>query len=164
MKNPTRQGSKYRMIGAPLTVVVLGAVIALTAATQSGDAAAADLRLTGSRQEAADFIRYYHSIVLTPQQEAIKSAALSAIPAPCCANSSIANCCCPCNLAKSVWGLAHFLIAKRGYSAPQVRATVEDWLAASNPRGYSGTACFSGGCTRPFDHDGCGGMNEERIS
>ncbi len=164
MKNRKRRRTGYWTIGATLAVVVVGVVIARTTAEKSHAPTASDLQLTGSRQEAADFIRYYHSIVLTPEQEAIKSVALSAIPAPCCSNSSIATCCCPCNLAKSAWGLAHFLIAKHGYSAPQVKTAVEEWLRSSNPRGYSGDACYTRGCGRSFDHDGCGGMDEERIS
>lgn len=164
MKNREKQRLKYWTIGATAAVVVFGSVIARTVADKSGAPASPDLQATDIRQQAADFIRYYHSIVLTSEQEAINRAALSAIPAPCCANTSIATCCCPCNLAKSVWGLAHFLIAKRGYSAPQVKAAVEDWLHSSNPGGYSGNACYTHGCGRSFDHNGCGGMDETRIS
>ena len=164
MKNRTRPRTTYWMIAAATVVIVLGATLARTARDQAPATAATRTQPADSRQQAADFIRYYHSIVLTPEQEAIKSAALSAIPAPCCRNYSIATCCCPCNLAKSVWGLAHFLIAKQGYSASQVKTAVEEWLRSSNPGAYSGDACFTHGCNRSLDHNGCGGMDEKRIS
>jgi hypothetical protein len=161
-KRTKRQGT-YWAIGAIAAAGVLAAAVATSGnrmpTTRPLEVLPADLP-----QQPAELIGYYHSIALTPAQEAIKQEALAAIPAPCCSSSSIATCCCPCNLAKSVWGLAHFLIAKRGYSAPQVRATVEGWLVASNPRGYSGKACFNRGCGRPFDHDGCGGMDEAQVS
>jgi hypothetical protein len=113
--------------------------------------------------EAARFIEHYHAIRLTPEQERIKQDALESIPAPCCNQFSMATCCCPCNLAKSVWGLTHHLIAERRYDASAVRQAVLDWLASSNPGGYSGDACFTGGCQRPFSQNGCGGMDERHI-
>lgn len=117
----------------------------------------------GSPQEAARFIEYYNTIQLTPEQERIKEDALTSIPAPCCSDFSIATCCCPCNLAKSVWGLAHHLIANEQYDAGTVGKTVRDWLEASNPAGFSGDACFTGGCERAFADNGCGGMDERHI-
>jgi hypothetical protein len=113
--------------------------------------------------QAPQLIAYYHAIRLTPEQEQMKHEALSSIPAPCCSNFSIATCCCPCNLAKSVWGLAHHLIAERRYDVPAVRQAVVDWLASSNPNGYSGDACFTGGCQRAFSQNGCGGMDEQHV-
>ena len=89
--------------------------------------------------------------------------ALSTIPAPCCAKYTMATCCCPCNLAKSAWGLSKYLIAERGYEAPRVRKTVLDWLRVTNPDGYTGNACFTGGCDRSFADNGCGGMNEKQL-
>jgi hypothetical protein len=119
----------------------------------------------GSPAEAALYIRYHRTIALTPEQEHVKARALSAIPAPCCSNFSIATCCCPCNMAKAVWGLSHHLIAERGAGADEVRAAVEDWLTAANPSGFRGDACFvAGGCQRPMKHDGCGGMDERTIT
>lgn len=109
---------------------------------------------------AATFISYNESINLTPAQQKIMDEALSAIPAPCCAKFSIATCCCPCNLAKSAWGLSKYLIAEKQYSAPMVKKTILDWLHSSNPGGFTGDVCFTGGCNRPFAKNGCGGMKE----
>jgi hypothetical protein len=115
--------------------------------------------------EAAEFIEYFNTIELTAEQRAIKLEALSSIPAPCCSEYSIDTCCCPCNLAKSVWGLTHLLITERGYDADQVRSEVEAWMKFTNPSGYTGDACHSrSGCGRPFEQNGCGGMDEGRIS
>jgi len=152
------------MIAAAVLAVALAILRKPTSESRPDAPAAAAIQFSDARRQAGEFIGYYHSIVLSAEQEAIEAEALSAIPAPCCSNVSIATCCCPCNLAKSAWGLARLLIAQQGYSAQQVRATVEDWLRFSNPRGYSGNACYTHGCSRPFDHDGCGGMDEKRIS
>jgi len=126
--------------------------------------AASDLAFTDARRQAEQFIEYYHSIALTPEQETIKTEALERIPAPCCESFSIATCCCPCNLAKSAWGLAHFLIARRGYDVAHTRDAVERWLRFTNESGYRGDACQRGRCSLPFRLDGCGGMNEAHVS
>ncbi len=115
------------------------------------------------RSQAEEFIDYYHSIRLTAAQQKIKEQALGSIPAPCCRDYSILTCCCPCNSAKAVWGLSHYLIVKRGYGAPEVKKTVLQWLEFINPNGYTGDACFTGGCQRPFSRNGCGGMDETRV-
>lgn len=39
----------------------------------------------------------------------------------------------------------------------------EAWIRCVNPKGFSGDACFTGGCTRPFAQNGCGGMNDRDI-
>lgn len=113
--------------------------------------------------QAASFIAYNESIALAVAQQKTMDAALSGIPAPCCAEYSMATCCCPCNLAKSAWGLSKYLIAERGYSAPKVKKTAVEWLSVINPGGFSGDACFSGGCGRPFAQNGCGGMSEDHL-
>jgi hypothetical protein len=118
-----------------------------------------EIRFTDSRKQAAEFIRYDRTIKLTPEQQKIMQGALSSMPAPCCAEYSMATCCCPCNLAKSVWGLSKVLITKYHYGVKQVEAGAREWLAFTNPAGYSGNACFTGGCSRSFDHNGCGGMD-----
>lgn len=115
------------------------------------------------RAETAKYIGYFKSIYLTPEQEAIKQAALTNIPAPCCSENSIATCCCPCNMAKAVWGLSAYLITEEGYDAPRLEKAVRDWLAAANPNGFSGKACYTGGCARSMQHDGCAGMVEEVV-
>jgi hypothetical protein len=112
---------------------------------------------------AATLISYNKSITLTSAQQKVMDQALSAIPAPCCAKYSMATCCCPCNLAKSGWGLSKYLITERQYSAPEVKKTVVDWLHAANPSGFTGNACFTGGCNRPFAQNGCGVMNEKVV-
>jgi hypothetical protein len=71
--------------------------------------------------------------------------------------------CCPCNLGKSISGLASHLIAREGADAATVRQAVLDWVARTNPAGYSGAACDLKRCERPFREDGCGGMSEARL-
>lgn len=125
---------------------------------------ASELQFHSARDQAKEFIGYYHSIPLTAEQEKLKNEALSKIPAPCCAEYSIATCCCPCNLPKSVWGLSSYLIVKKGYDVQHVKATVERWIRFTNEKGYAGNACHKGGCGRPFHEDGCGGMKEDQLS
>lgn len=60
-------------------------------------------------------------------------------------------------------GLSHYLIAKHNMTAGQVNATVAEWLRVVNEDGFTGDACFTGGCGRPFHDDGCGGMRETKI-
>jgi hypothetical protein len=113
--------------------------------------------------QAKEFIVYYHSIRLDAEQQKIYEAALGSVPAPCCSDYPILTCCCPCNAAKATWGLSRYLIAKLGYSAPQVKDTVTQWLRFINPRGFTGNACFAAGCKRPFAENGCGGMDETSL-
>ena len=118
---------------------------------------------TGSLDEIKNFIGYYHSIHLTPEQERLKVEALSAMKAPCCSQYSLATCCCPCNMAKAAWGLAARLITEKGYNAEQIRQAEASWLKQVNPAGFSGNSCFTGGCSRSMRANGCGGMKEESI-
>lgn len=115
------------------------------------------------RARAEQYIDYWNAIKLDTDQERVKDEALQAIKAPCCSQYSMATCCCPCNLAKSVWGLSHYLIARKGYTAPQVKKAVLQWLEAINPSGFTGNACFTGGCKRPFAKNGCGGMEAAQV-
>lgn len=110
-----------------------------------------------------EFIGWSNSIRLTPEQEKTKRQALGSIPAPCCKEYSIATCCCPCNLAKTVWGLANYAVARLGYDAAETRALTLDWLQATNPAGYSGDSCHRGGCPKRFSANGCGGMKEDAV-
>jgi hypothetical protein len=112
------------------------------------------------RLQTPEFIDYHNSITLTPEQEKIKSDALSSIHAPCCADYPMSTCCCPCNLAKSVWGLSNFLIVEHNYNAEQVKEEVSRWIRFTNKRGYAGNACYIDRCYFPFREDGCGGMEE----
>ena len=121
------------------------------------------VRFTDARGQAAEFISYEKAIALTAEQEKVMEEALSSIPAPCCKQYSLATCCCPCNLAKSTWGLSKFLIARQHAGAAEVSAAAARWLRFINPNGYSGDACFKGGCARPFEDNGCGGMDGRHI-
>jgi hypothetical protein len=124
-----------------------------------GAGPAGPVRFYDAQKQSQEFMGYYESITLSFQQEAVKKRALSNIPAPCCSENSIYTCCCPCNLAKTVWGLSNYLIAKQGYGADQVHQAAVDWIKFVNPGGYPGDSCTTaGGCQRPFAQSGCGGM------
>lgn len=114
-------------------------------------------------KQSREFIDYYHTIKLTPEQEAIKAEVLEAMPAACCSGSSAYTCCCPCNLSKTLWGLSNYVIAMKGANAAQLKDVVDAWIGFTNRNGYSGNACYSDGCERAFDHNGCGGMEEGRL-
>jgi hypothetical protein len=116
------------------------------------------------KQQTGQFMEWYKTIKLTPQQESVKKAALTALPAPCCSDNTAYTCCCECNVSRTIWGLSHYLIAKQGASASQVTAKVKQWIAFVNPNGFEGKACYSGGCARPFAKDGCGGMNAAQVT
>jgi len=108
-------------------------------------------------------MEWERGIQLNAQQEAIKKAALSEIPAPCCSDNSAYTCCCPCNLSRTIWGLSNYMIAKQGADATAVRAKAEEWIAYMNPNGSDGKSCYTGRCPRPFREDGCGGMNPSQL-
>ncbi len=151
-----------------VTALLLGAFLSLgypqEAASQAAEPAVeVDIEFDDIPALTKKFIGYNRSIQLTPDQERIKAAALSSIPAPCCSEFPLATCCCPCNLAKSVWGLTKHLITDRGYGVDQVQVAAVRWVNAVNPNGFSGTVCKTGGCGRPFSQNGCGGMNENDI-
>jgi len=117
---------------------------------------------TGERAETERFIAWERDIELTPEQEKVRVAALTPLPAPCCKDFSAATCCCRCNMAKATWGLAKHMIVE-GSSAEQVRAAVAAYHLAINPDGFSGDVCATGGCGRAFAHNGCGGMGELKF-
>lgn len=141
------------------------AVVLLSYGLYAGTALSAEggVEFTDVRSQAREFIGYYHSIELTPEQEAVKEQALTQLPAPCCSDNSAYTCCCPCNMAKSVWGLSNYLIAEKGYDAEQVEKAAQEWFAFINPEGFSGDVCYRGGCNRSWAEGGCGGMGEEVI-
>ena len=148
-----------KTITAVLTALMLASVGQAGAATEP----AKRPTFTDVKARTTEFIGWSKTIRLTPMQEKIKLEALGGIPAPCCKEYSIATCCCPCNLAKTVWGLANHAIARLGYDAAQTRALALQWIRATNPAGYSGNACNRGGCSNPFAKNGCGGMREDAI-
>lgn len=142
--------------------VPLAASLALDRAASSG--ASRSMKFFDVPSQTAEFIGYSRSVTLTPAQQKVREKALRAMAAPCCKEFPLATCCCPCNLAKSAWGLANYMIARRGAGAGEVREAVGGWLAFVNPNGFSGDACNSaGGCARRFAQNGCGGMDERNL-
>jgi len=83
---------------------------------QEGDPTAYDIPL--SLDNTQQFIDYYNATTLTAEQESTMRNALLPLKAPCCDDNSMATCCCPCNLAKSVWGLSSYLIPSSRPSWP----------------------------------------------
>jgi hypothetical protein len=122
-----------------------------------------DLQFTDVKKQTEEFIGYYHSIKLTPEQEGVKTEALKAMPAACCKEFSQATCCCICNLSKSVWGLSKHLIANKNYTAVQVREAAQKWIDFTHPNGYAGDSCSSRRCGQAFHKDGCGGMGDQVV-
>lgn len=161
------------VVVSPLFLVACGEAPALgedpAVASMPGDRAGSSRaepgqgRFTGNRAETERFLGYYESIQLTSEGEANRVEALEALPAPCCAQFSAATCCCECNMARATWGLAKHLIAEDGADADEVRDAVSEWHRAINPDGFSGSACFTGGCARTFKNDGCGGMKRSDL-
>lgn len=142
--------------------VPLAASLALDRAASSGTSRS--MKFFDVPSQTAEFIGYARSVTLTPAQQKVREKALRAMAAPCCKEFPLATCCCPCNLAKSAWGLANYMIARRGAGAGEVREAVGAWLAFVNPNGFSGDACNSaGGCARRFAQNGCGGMDERNL-
>ncbi len=145
---------------------------------QEADSTTYDIPL--SLDNTQQFIDYYEAAALTAEQESIKEDALLPLKAPCCDDNSMATCCCPCNLAKSVWGLSSYLIVEENYGVEQVRESTLEWLRfihsdyyvgqelgnrGVNPDKYGlphGDACYTGRCELTFADDGCGGMGELR--
>lgn len=122
-----------------------------------------DVTFNDVQAQTKEFISYYKSIQLTPEQEKVKNEALSTLPAPCCTNFSIATCCCPCNLAKAVWGLSNYLIAKKNYDSPKLKEAVNSWIQFTHPNGFKGDSCHQNRCGTPMAEDGCAGMGQEVI-
>lgn len=121
------------------------------------------LRFEDVARQSREFIGYWHSVRLTPEQEAIKAEALTKRPAACCRSSNAYTCCCHCNLSKTVWGLSNYAIATHHLNAKELSRLVDQWLAFANPSGYSGTTCYVDGCGRQFHANGCGGMSESNL-
>ncbi len=111
---------------------------------------------------ARELIRYA-DMTLAPEQQAIKVEVLGSMPAYCCKKFPLLTCCCPCNLSKTVWGLSNYLIVVEQADAARLRTEVKDWIKRTNPGGYSGDGCFHGGCKRPFNQNGCGGMDQANV-
>ncbi len=144
------------LVGATLAVggLLAGAVPA---------SAAQAVTFEDAKRQAQEFMEYHDSITLSAEQEAVKKEALTALPAPCCSDNTAYTCCCPCNMARTIWGLSHYLLAEHGYGAEQLREKVAEWIQFINPAGFSGNVCYTGGCGRPFSQNGCGGMNKAQL-
>ncbi len=108
-------------------------------------------------------IAYDLGIQLTAAQEEIRRAALTPIPAPCCSDRTALTCCCPCNLARSWWGLSKVLITEFGQEAAGVQANVERFIHDLRPQGFAGDSCYTGRCTTAAKHDGCSGMDPNNV-
>jgi hypothetical protein len=115
------------------------------------------------RAQTKQFIAWSDSIRLTPEQEKIKEEVLSSIPTTCCSKFSMLTCCCACNMAKTIWGLSNHVLAHEGADAKRLRAAVLQWTRFIGPKGFTGDACFKGGCSRPFADNGCGGMDSDHV-
>jgi len=138
------------------------ATLALERAGSTG-AGARVPRFHDAKAQTVEFVGYSSSIRLTAAQKDMRDRVLGAMPAPCCKKYSMATCCCPCNLAKSVWGLSNSLIVQ-GADAKTLQTAVSKWLAFSNPGGFSGDACdVPAGCQRAILSNGCGGMSEGNV-
>ena len=156
--------TKFIIIAVAVIVFAFG----LTAAQQQRAKAPAKATTAAIQFEAVEpqtrkFIEYYKTIRLTPEQEKVKTAALSPLKAVCCKDFSALTCCCPCNFSKSLWGMTHYLIAQKGYYAAQVQEAAKAWIAYVNPNGFSGDVCPTGGCNRSFAKNGCGGMDDRTL-
>lgn len=138
-----------------LLVAAVAAAFAVYAAAPKADG---ELAFTDAAAQSTQFMEWEKSIELTPEQEAVKKEALTALPAPCCSDNTAYTCCCPCNMSRTIWGLSNHLIAERGANAEQVKNKVQEWIAFINPDGFSGDVCYTGGCGRPMSENGCGGM------
>lgn len=164
-------GRRQQVVGAATPEEVAAEII-----PQEGEPTAYGIPL--SLDNTQRFIDYYDAIPLTPEQEDIKRKALQTLRAPCCDDNPMSTCCCPCNLAKSVWGLSSYLIVEKGYGVEEVRESALQWLRfihddyyvmrelenkGVDPGQYGlsyKAPCYEGYCERPFADGGCGGMQE----
>ncbi len=161
MDSPKPRGIAPWLLSIVVALVVL---YGMSAVLSNGSAAeGSPVEFTDVRKQTREFMAYNKSISLTPEQEEVKREALSGLKAPCCADRTAYTCCCSCNMAQTWWGLSKHLIVNEGYDADQVRTAVQEWLKFINPNGFSGDACYTGGCGRPFHRNGCGGMDEDRV-
>ncbi len=157
-RNPPRTAAALCTLLVGVTVWSCGDSSSRTGTVVYDDPVAA---LLASPME--ELIEHNARIELTAAQEEIKRAALTAIPAPCCSDRTAYTCCCPCNLARAWWGLSKVLITEHDQSAAEVQATVEQWIHDLRPKGFAGDSCYTGRCSTAARHDGCSGMDPNRI-
>ena len=115
------------------------------------------------RANTKELIGYASSISLSPEQQKIKEEVLSSIPTTCCKKFSMLTCCCPCNMAMTIWGLSNYMLQHHNADAGQLRVAVQEWVKTIGPKGFTGDACDTGGCARPFAENGCGGMDKDHV-
>lgn len=151
-----------RSIGLPVAILLLCLSPALTSCAAVAEGS--DFEFTDAEGDAKRFMAWYEAIELTEDQEQVMKDALGPMPAPCCSDNSAYTCCCPCNLAKSWWGLSKHLIAERGAAVDEVQDVVQEWFDRLNPEGFSGDVCSTGGCNRAMRDNGCGGMSAARVN
>lgn len=142
-----------------LLFAVLTGTVSCAAAAEGGE-----FEFSDPETDAERFMAWHAEIELTEAQEQVMKDALGPMPAPCCSDNSAYTCCCPCNLAKSWWGLSKHLIAERGADVETVRSTVQEWFDRLVPEGFSGDICGTGSCNRAMRDNGCGGMSAGRVS
>lgn len=143
---------------------ILAVALAGTLALAATEEKKGEIMFTDVPAQTKQFIAWDLEIQLTPEQEAVKKEALEALPAPCCSDNTAYTCCCPCNMSRSIWGLSKYLITEQGYDAMSVRLKVQEWIEAIGPDGFSGKVCYTGGCGRPMNKNGCGGMNHNHVA
>lgn len=169
-RKKSKQNRSYaRYAGVAFGVLVVAVIVYGMRPRSDVKSASTSVRASGAvtfvdaRRQAAEFIAYDGSIALTPAQKQIMHDALSSIPAPCCSEFSIETCCCPCNLAKSTWGLSKTLIANHHATAAEVKAAALAWIQFINPEGYDGKVCADQECNSSYENGGCGGMDSRYV-
>lgn len=161
MKGPIRKLLPWLLLTA--AVLLLSAVAINSRHDDQPSSHGSLVQFHDVREQTMEFMGYYRSVSLTPEQEAIMEQALTAINAPCCSDETAQTCCCDCNMAKTWWGLSKHLIADQDFDADQVKSAVTEWLEFINPDGFTGNACYTARCNRPFREKGCGGMKEDTV-
>ena len=145
-----------------ITAAIAVLAISSAAAAPPSKAAAGKMVFKDVKTQTQEFIGYA-DMSLAPEQQKIKDDVLSAIPTVCCKKFSMKTCCCPCNMAMTIWGLSNYMLVVKGADAAQLKTAVLDWVKFIGPAGYTGDACFTGGCGRPFAKNGCGGMDHKSV-
>ncbi|MGE5717072.1 MAG: hypothetical protein ACM369_10520 [Acidobacteriota bacterium] len=146
-----------------LTALILGAGLAVAAPATKAPTSKKPATTQDVRALTRQYIAWSDSITLTPEQQKIKEEVLSSIPTVCCSKFSMLTCCCACNMAKTIWGLSNHLLVHDRADAKHLRSAVLQWTRLVGKSGFTGDACFKGGCARPFAENGCGGMDGEKV-
>ena len=140
------------------------AVLAMTSAGAAPPSKAAPGKMVFKdvKTQTLEFIGYA-DMSLAPEQQKIKDDVLSSIPTVCCKKFSMKTCCCPCNMAMTIWGLSNYMLVVKSADATRLKTAVLGWVRFIGPNGYTGDACFTAGCNRPFAKNGCGGMDRNNV-